>query len=250
MQHVPAGEDPGHGPDGVAAYLRPTAFLDCEAPNVRSFAERTVAGATTDVEKAVRLFYRVRDDWPYDPFTVRLTPQHHTASFVLDQPRAYCIPKAVLLAAAARAVGIPSGIGLADVTNHLTSERLTRMMGGNTLFVDHGFAVMRIDGKWLKAAPAFNKELCQRFGVMPTEFDGRHDAILQEFDAKGRRHMEYKAYHGTWSDVPFAKIDHDLRVAYAGSELIARADAPEVAPDRAADGDEFVTPQPSHSRAR
>jgi transglutaminase-like putative cysteine protease len=149
----------------------------------------------------------------------------------------------VLLAAAARAVGIPSGIGLADVTNHLTSERLTRMMGGNTLFVDHGYAVLRVDGKWLKAAPAFNRELCDRFGVTPTEFDGRHDAILQEFDAKGRRHMEYKAYHGTWSDLPFEKIDRDLRNAYAGSELIRQADAMEAAETGINGGDEFVAPR-------
>jgi len=250
MQHVPAGVDPGHGSDGIAAYLRRTAFLDCDAPKVRAFAEQAVAGATTEVAKAVRLFYRVRDGWPYDPFTVRLTPRHHTASFILDQPRAYCIPKAVLLATAARAVGIASGIGLADVTNHLTSERLTRMMGGNTLFVDHGFAVLRVDGKWLKVAPAFNKELCERFGVMPTEFDGRNDAVMQEFDAEGRRHMEYKAYHGTWSDLPFEKINHDLRVAYAGSDLIARADAPEMAVDHTTGGDEFVSPASPHVRAR
>jgi transglutaminase-like putative cysteine protease len=246
MQHVPAGTDPDGGDD----YLRPTRFLDCDNASVRAFAEAAVAGATTDVERAVRLFYRVRDGWLYDPFTVRLTQQHHTASVILAQPGAYCIPKAVLLAAAARVVGIPSGIGLADVTNHLTSERLTRMMGGNTLFVDHGFAVLRVDGKWLKAAPAFNRELCDRFGVKPTEFDGRHDAILQEFDAKGRRHMEYKAHHGTWSDLPFEKIDHDLRTAYAGSELIRQADALDTSATTNNATDAFAVPQVPEIQAR
>jgi transglutaminase-like putative cysteine protease len=246
MQHVPAGTDPDGGDD----YLRPTRFFDCDHPRIRAFAEAAIAGTTTDAERAVRLFYRVRDGWLYDPFSVRLTQQAHTASVILAQPGAYCIPKAVLLVAAARAVGIPSGIGLADVTNHLTSERLTRMMGGNTLFVDHGYAVLRVDGKWLKAAPAFNRELCDRFGVTPTEFDGRHDAILQEFDAKGRRHMQYKAYHGTWSDLPFEKIDRDLRTAYAGSELIRQADAIEAAETGNNGGDEFDAPRSQRAHGR
>ena len=35
-----------------------------------------------------------------------------------------------------------------------------------------------IDGRWVKAAPAFNIELCARFGVRPTEFDGVGDALI------------------------------------------------------------------------
>lgn len=225
------------------AYREPGRLIDSDHPAIRERAALVVDGASGDREKAVRLFYHVRDGWRYDPFDIRLTPGHHTASTVLTAASGYCITKAVLLSALARAAGIPSAIGLADVTNHLTSEKLTRQMGGSTLFVDHGFSLMRIDGRWVKAAPAFNIELCERFGVMPTEFDGRSDAILQEFDARGRRHMEYLRHHGTWSDLPFDKVVRDFHEAYLGSGLIRDATA---GTGRLADGikddDPFATP--------
>jgi transglutaminase-like putative cysteine protease len=219
-----------HTGPGVAlgdhpAYLAPGRFIDSDHPAIRERAASLVAGAVGDREKAVRLFHHVRDGWRYDPFHFRLTPEHHMASTVLGVDYGYCITKAVLLSALARAVGIPSAIGLADVTNHLTSEKLTRQMGGSTLFVDHGFSVLKIDGAWVKAAPAFNIGLCERFGVAPTEFDGTADAILQEFDARGRRHMEYLRHHGSWSDLPFDKVERDFREAYAGSELMRTATA-------------------------
>jgi transglutaminase-like putative cysteine protease len=231
MLHVPAGADLGSDP----AYLQPGRFVDSDHPAIRAFAEEAIGSATSDRDKAVALFYRVRDGWRYDPFQFRLTPDFHTASTVLEAPAGYCITKAVLLAALARAVGIPSAVGLADVTNHLSSEKLTRAMGGSTLFVDHGFALLKIDGRWVKAAPAFNIELCRRFGVSPTEFDGTADAILQEFDASGRKHMEYLRHHGSWPDLPFDKIERDFHEAYAGTELIANS-APEAT--RKADADD------------
>jgi transglutaminase-like putative cysteine protease len=211
--HAPPGVAPAPGPEWLAA----TRFLDSDHPRIRAFAADVVAGAGGDVARAVKLFYAVRDGWRYDPFLVRLTPAHYVASAVHAAPAAYCIPKAVLLAAAARAAGIPAGIGLSDVVNHLTTDKLKARMGGSTLFVDHGYAVLHLDGKWVKAAPAFNIELCERFHVQPTEFDGFTDAVFQEFDALDRRHMEYRADHGMWSDLPFERIVADLRREYPPS---------------------------------
>ncbi|WP_439574058.1 transglutaminase-like domain-containing protein [Phreatobacter sp.] len=225
------------------AWLAPGLLIDSDHPDIRARAAAVTAGAADDREKAVRLFNHVRDGWRYDPFNFRLTPGHHKASTVLAADHGYCITKAVLLSALARAAGIPSAVGLADVTNHLTSEKLTRQMGGSTLFVDHGFSLLKIDGRWVKAAPAFNIELCERFGVTPTEFDGRSDAILQEFDARGRRHMEYLRHHGAWSDLPFDKVERDFRAAYAGSDLMRAATAPDDGAAAAAAGDDpFATP--------
>jgi transglutaminase-like putative cysteine protease len=205
-------------PGGAAApgseWLAATRFLDHGDPRIGALAARAVDGARTDLERAVRLFYAVRDGWRYDPFAIRLDPEHYVASHIHDAASAYCIPKAILLAAAARAVGIPAGIGLSDVVNHLTTEKLKARMGGSTLFVDHGYAVLHLDGHWVKAAPAFNIELCDRFHVRPTEFDGRDDAVFQEFDALDRRHMEYVADHGFWSDVPYERIVADMQRAY------------------------------------
>jgi transglutaminase-like putative cysteine protease len=210
MIHTPAGEWPQPGPE----YLASARFFDCATPSVRRFAEQAVAGETGDVARAVKLFYAVRDGWRYDPFSMRLDAGQYVASHVLQEQAAYCIPKAILLAAAARAVGIPSAFGSSDVVNHLTTEKLRTRMGGKTLFVHHGYALLHLDGRWLKAAPAFNIELCRRFHVHPTEFDGRSHAIFQEFDARERRHMEYLRDHGMWSDFPFERVMTDFRANY------------------------------------
>jgi transglutaminase-like putative cysteine protease len=209
MIHTPATERPVPGPD----YLAPTRFLDHDTPAVREFAREVVTGETDAVAKAVKLFYAVRDGWRYDPFSMTLDRTHYVASRILAGGGCYCIPKAILLAAAARAVGIPAAIGLSDVVNHLTTDKLKAWMGG-TYFMHHGYAVLHLEGQWVKAAPAFNIELCERFHVRPTEFDGRGDAVFQEYDARDRRHMEYVKDHGCWSDFPFEKVAADFRAFY------------------------------------
>jgi transglutaminase-like putative cysteine protease len=204
-------------PEPAAAYLAPTALLDSDHRLVRDFAERVVGSETVSIGKAIKLFYAVRDEIRYDPFSIRLEPEAFKASVVLRNGRAFCIPKAALLAAAARAAGIPSAIGLSDVINHFTSSRLKRAMGGKEIFLHHGYAALYLDGKWVKAAPAFNVELCTRFGVLPTEFDGVSDAILQEYDAQQNLRMEYLRDHGFWSDLPFNRIKEDFEGYYPPS---------------------------------
>jgi transglutaminase-like putative cysteine protease len=220
MNRVPGAEDkmiftePGIVPVPGPEYLRETRFMDFGAASVREFTARAVDGESSALGKAVRLFYAVRDSIRYDPFSMRLDPSTYSASDVLAKGYAYCIPKAILLAAAARQAGIPAGIGLSDVVNHLVTEKLKARLGGKTYFMHHGYAVLYLEGAWVKAAPAFNIELCKRFGVRPTEFDGRSNAILQEFDARDRRHMEYVKDHGIWSDFPFDKVAADFRAFY------------------------------------
>jgi transglutaminase-like putative cysteine protease len=215
---------PTRWPDPGPAYLESATYIDSDSPRLREFAEWAIAGEASDIGRAARLFYRVRDGWRYDPFSIRLEPEHYVASRILESSAAYCLPKAILLAALARAVGIPSAIGLADVKNHLTTKKLRQRMGGKDLFIHHGFAVLRLDGKWVKAAPAFNIELCERFGVRPTEFDGRSDAVFQEFDMINRRHMEYVCDHGTWSDFPYDRVMADFRAFYPVSTYTDAAD--------------------------
>ena len=219
MIHTPPGSKPEPGPE----YLQSTRFLDADSDAVRSFAQRVAGAETSDIGRAVKLFYAVRDGIRYDPFAMRLEPGIYVASHVPAAKSAYCIPKAILLAAAARALGIHSAIGLSDVVNHLTTEKLKALMGGTTYFMHHGYAVLYLEGQWVKAAPAFNIELCTRFGVLPTEFDGRSDAIFQPYDALDRRHMEYVKDHGIWSEFPYEKVEADFRAfyplgAFAGSE--------------------------------
>jgi transglutaminase-like putative cysteine protease len=213
MIHTPPGESPEAGPE----YVAPTAYFDAASEVLQRFVHDAVAGETSATGRAVRLFYAVRDGWRYDPFKLRLERAEYVASTVHAAGHGYCVTKAILLVAAARAAGIPAAIGLADVVNHLTTEKLKARMGGKTYFIDHAYAALHLEGRWVKAVPAFNIELCRRFGVRPTEFDGRSDALYQEFDAHDRRHMEYVKDHGVWSDFPYERVAADFRAFYPPS---------------------------------
>ncbi|MBJ8344479.1 transglutaminase-like domain-containing protein [Antrihabitans sp. YC2-6] len=197
-----------------AAQLRATDFLDIEHESVRAFTANAIGNARTDRDKATRLFAAVRDQIWYDPYTVSDDPAHYRASFVLETGRAYCVPKAVLLTAVCRAAGIPAMLGFADVRNHLQTETLRALMGGTDLFVYHGYSHLYIDGRWMKATPAFNSELCARFGVPPVDFDGDNDALLHAFTADGAQHMEYVRERGIFDDLPLNAILTALRHTY------------------------------------
>ena len=200
-----------HGyPEPGEEYLQPTEFFDYEDSRVADFTVAAVEGASSDVEKSVKLFYAIRDSIRYDPYQMQATAEHYKASYAVSHESSYCIPKANLLVACARRVGIPTAIGLSDVTNHMCTERLKKVIGDTDLFPHHGYAVMLLDGEWVKAAPAFNIQLCDKFDVTPTEFDGRHDALLQEFDKNGQKHMDYVRDNGIWSDFPYERVYNDL----------------------------------------
>src|SRR4029077_7296996 len=149
--------------------LRPTWFIDSDAAPVREFAERAADDARTDVEKAVALYYAVRDGVRYDPYAISAERASYRASTVATLPAAYCIQKSILYAATARAVGVPARLGFADVRNHLTSAKLRATMGSD-LFIYHGYTELYLEDRWVKATAVFNIELCRRFGVLPLDF--------------------------------------------------------------------------------
>lgn len=186
-------------------YLYATQCIDSDHPDVIAFAHRVAGTAGSNVDRAVALYYAVRDGFRYDPYRVELTPDGLRASTVLHNGYGFCIPKAVLLAACARVLGIPSRLGFADVKNHLATEKLLRLMRTD-LFVFHGYAELYLGERWVKATPAFNKTLCERFDVEPLKFDGRHDALLQQSNRKGDRYMEYVRDRGQHADLPLAEI--------------------------------------------
>jgi transglutaminase-like putative cysteine protease len=217
MQPTDAVFTPYGWPEPGPLYLAPTSFLDFERPEVVDFVKQATAGVTTPREQAVRLFLAVRDQVRYEPYTLRMTSECFRASTVARERGAFCIPKAGLLVAGARLLGIPAALGLSDVVNHFSTPRLQQVMGHREVFMHHGWAAMHIEGRWVKAVPAFNQELCALMRVPPTEFDGLHDAVLQQYKEDGSVHMEYLRDHGVWSDVPYARIEADWRGYYPPS---------------------------------
>ena len=197
----------------LAECLEPGVFIDSDHPEIIAFARRHAGNDADATARAVRLYYAVRDGLRYDPYGTPMRAEAYTASATLRAGHGYCINKAGLLAAAARASGIPARVGYADVRNHMTTTRLTALMRTD-IFYYHGYTDLWLKGRWVKATSAFNKELTDKFRLLPLDFDGSGDSIYHPYDRDGRRHMEYLAYRGTFKDIPFATISEFFRRYY------------------------------------
>jgi len=200
-------------------YVQPGIYVDSDNPAVIEFARNETAGLDDPREIAVRLYYAVRDGIRYDPYRMELSVEGLKASRCLELGYGFCVPKAALLAAAARVRGVPARLGYADVRNHLTSERLQTMLGTD-LFAFHGYTDLWLDGRWVKATPAFNLTLCEKARIHPLDFDGLEDSILQPFDLSGRRHMEYVHDRGTYADLPRDELVKVWRELYPSLDSV------------------------------
>jgi transglutaminase-like putative cysteine protease len=194
--------------------LAPTTIVDSAHPAIVEFARQHGRGAT-DRERTVALYYAVRDGFRYDPYRVDLSPDGMRASSVLSLGYGWCVTKAALLGASCRALGIPARLGFADVRNHLSTERMRQTMKTD-LFTWHGYTDVWLGGAWRKATPAFNVELCDKFGLLPLDFDGENDSIYHPFDRSGNRHMEYVHQRGAWDDVPLDEMHASFAELYPG----------------------------------
>jgi transglutaminase-like putative cysteine protease len=204
--------------DFESKYLAPTAIIDSDHPLILEYAEAAKGGETDTAACAVRLYYAVRDGIWYDPYCRFYLPEHYRASNVLRSGRGYCVSKASLLCAAGRACNIPARVGFADVRNHLATRQLLDFLGTD-LFVYHGYVEFFLKGKWVKATPAFNRELCERHHVPPLEFNGRDDSLFQPYNLDQRQFMEYVAEHGTFADIPVERILTAWKKAYGEARV-------------------------------
>lgn len=194
-------------------YLAPTNIIDSNQSTIIAYAMDTIGASKDPVKQAVKLYYAVRDGIWYDPYYPFYLPEHYRASNVLKSGRGYCVCKASLLCALGRACDIPSRLAFADVRNHLATTQLIEFLGSD-LFVYHGYTEFYLEGKWVKATPAFNKELCKRHKVAPLEFNGRDDSVFHPYNLEKKQFMEYVADHGTYADVPVDTIVAAWEEAY------------------------------------
>jgi len=202
-----------------AMYLEPTAIIDSNHDRIIRYADKIIGQGESDgVEKAVKLYYAVRDGVWYTPYYPFYRPEHYRASRVLESGKGYCVSKASLLCALGRSCRIPSRVGFASVRNHLATRPLLEMLGTD-LFVYHGFTEFFLEGRWVRATPAFNAELCRKHRVEPLDFNGREDSIFQGYNSENRKFMEYLEYHGTFADIPVEEIVSEWKKAY-GSQRV------------------------------
>ncbi|OGP65769.1 MAG: transglutaminase [Deltaproteobacteria bacterium RBG_13_47_9] len=201
-------------------YLAATEIIDSNHKTIQDYAVRIVSGDEDPIEMARKLYLEVRDEIRYDPYSPFYLPEHYRASYVYRRGRSFCVPKASLLCALGRACGIPSRVGFATVRNHLATKQLLDFLGNN-LFVYHGFVEFYLEGKWVKATPAFNRELCIKHKVVPLEFNGHEDSIFQAYNLENQKFMEYLEFHGVYTDIPVNIIVEAWKRAY-GEDLVKK----------------------------
>lgn len=198
--------------DSFDVYLRPTAYIDSDHPAVVAYTYAHTSAAAP-VNQAVELYYAIRDGFRYHPYELLLTKTGLKASSLLNKDSGYCVEKANLLAACCRVLGIPSRLGFGIVKNHIGVEQVLKYLKTD-LLVFHGYAELYLDGRWVKATPAFNKELCAHYQVEPLAFDGRHDSLFQEYNSAGQQFMDYRHDYGTFADLPRELFISELKKYY------------------------------------
>ena len=186
-------------------FLQPTPYIDCDAEPVKEKSRALVQGIPASRDKAIWIFYAVRDGIKYTIYGKRSQPEHFRASSVLSAGEGYCVQKAILLVALARAASIPARLRLAAIRSHLVPKELLEKRGTD-LFPYHGYADLYIEGSWVKATPTFDIGSCTEGGLRPVDFDGQHDALLPSTALDGRPHIEYVEDRGFFEDVPFDAI--------------------------------------------
>lgn len=200
---------------GFNDQLRPTEFLDYESDTVRDFVHEVLGKDAYEnpAEKAVALYYAVRDKIFYEVYGTDISRRGFRASSILDAGMGFCVHKAILYAATLRYIGIPSRLYYADVRNHLASPRLRELAGGD-IFCFHALTLVYLNDRWLKATPVFNKMLCKLYRIRPLDFDGLADSIYHPYDEDGRQHMEFLKVRGEFDDFPYDLVVPGIKNAH------------------------------------
>ncbi len=164
---------------GMQDYLRPTAIIDWDHPNVLRKAKE-IAGELRDPTCISRnCFEWVRDEILHS-HDCRMDPVTLKASEVLEYGTGYCYAKSHLLAALLRANSIPAG---------LCYQRLSRNDDGAP-FCLHGLNAVYLEGiGWYRIDARGNKE-----GIN-AQFDPPREQLAYEIKMDGEADL-----HEIWTD--------------------------------------------------
>lgn len=199
-----------HLPEDMDLFLKPTPAIDSDHERIIETAARVTEGLSDEVERAVALFYFVRDVIRYNVYMISVFVDDFRASRVLDWGKGYCVQKAVLLTALGRAAGVPSRLAFAMIRNHRLPPKVREWTGTDT-FPRHGYNQFFLNGRWLSVAATFDRELSEKNGLPTVEFDGSGDSILPGKDFDGNPFIEYIRKFPPAADLPFEWIAERIR---------------------------------------
>ncbi len=197
-------------------YLQPTEFFDFNKKSVSKKAIEITSDLKTDKEKAIALFYWVRDKIKYNMLTyIPDVKANFRASVTLRRQNGFCVSKSILLSSFARVIRIPARIHLVDLINHKISQKIIDFMGGINIMYVHGYSEFYLNEKWVKLTPSFDPKTALKGKFLPmVEFNGENDAVFPKYDIHGNQFGEYLTDRGVHADLPLKEIDRIFEEKY------------------------------------
>ncbi|MBZ9571935.1 transglutaminase family protein [Patescibacteria group bacterium] len=166
--------------EDIKCFLKETEFCDFAHPDIQEIAYKITDSYTNNRDKAVSLFYWVRDNILY-----RVGNWQKKASETLVEKEGACTNKANLLVALLRANNIPAGYGIMKVDGQryfgpIAIPMLRKFIGKIST---HIYVSVYLNNKWIKCDPSDDKELCEStYYFNPpsklVEWDGIQNAML------------------------------------------------------------------------
>jgi len=163
-----------------AEYLKTTRFCDYDHPDIIRQARAVTATLSNDTEKAVAIFYWVRDKILY-----RVGDWHKRASETLYEREGTCTNAANLFVAMCRAAGLPAGYGVLRVKGKsyfgpVMLPLFRQFMSEESV---HIYGAVFLEGRWIQVDPSDDYDFCRATGHFnPTaklvDWDGRNNAML------------------------------------------------------------------------
>lgn len=199
------------------ACLKPTQFIDSDAPAIRDLILAMELEGCSIRERAVRIFEHVRDNVTYE-FMIRFTPEEYQASYTLGDGRGFCVRKSILLCALARAAGVPAALVLSDLRDLSLSTRVTLALGTDIMY-HHGLTAFHIDGNWLKVDASLSPDIVTKKRYRPVKFDGVSDALQQSTTLDGSPHAQYLEIHGLYEDLPYDQMMEAFGLGYKDADM-------------------------------
>ncbi len=164
----------------LSAFLSCDAYCDFDNSIISNLSTEITKGCSTDKEKAVAIFYWVRDSILYT-----LGDWNKKASETISKRKGTCTNSANVFVALCRSINIPAGYGVMTVLGKtyfgpVVLPMMKQLLGEVST---HIYPTVYLDGKWIKIDPSDDYELSLNIQHLTpaatlVEWDGENHAEL------------------------------------------------------------------------
>lgn len=197
----------------------PTDVIASGHPDIIACTHQVTVGCTSEFDRARAIFTFVRDEIRYNFTPILLERDDWHAANTLQRGDGFCQQKAVLLAALARAAGIPSAIGFQHLRDHKLLQTRYEEALPEGIIPYHGLTYLWLDGAWRIADATLDAGLCRRRDYRLVELQPDEHARLPKTDQHGAPHFDILNEFGPYPDLPKIITRHEVEMRPAWEEL-------------------------------